>query len=193
MATISDANKTEFQKGDKLFFDCNALMYIFYTYGNYSDEIIDAYKKLFYDAIDKECMIFIPSMEVSEFVNTYCRQEFGRYKRTLQNEDRRNFSYKYDYRKTDDYKETIQEIKTILNRQIFSICHKLDDDFSKINLSGIFENEETFDFNDRYYCKLAQAYDLKIITNDSDFFLSEDNIEVITSNKKLLAKSREDG
>lgn len=182
---IIDASSVVLNKEDQVMFDCNVLMYLFYTYGTYSQETIRKYTNVFNTAISKGCRMYIPSIEISEFINTYCRAEYKRYLRR-EKKTAQQFDYKYAYRATKDYEDTVKEIKSIINRQILSIFIKLDDEFSSIDISSIYYNVSEFDFNDRYYIKLAQKYDLKIITNDADFSGATENIEIITANRHLL-------
>ncbi|CRZ34601.1 PIN domain-containing protein [Herbinix hemicellulosilytica] len=182
---INAANYTP-TSNDRLFFDCNVMMYIFYTAGSYSNNDIRIYTNIFNNAIRNKASIFIPSIFISEFVNSYIQAEYKRYIRINQL-DKETFKFKYDYRQTDDYKDTIQDVSNIINNQLLIIGHKLDDIFSEIDISNIFNNEQTFDFNDRYYIELAKKNNLKIITNDSDFYIDE-NVDIITYNRKLLYK-----
>lgn len=185
---IVDASKVKLKPDDKLLFDCNVLMYIFYTYGGYSTNQVKIYNSLFKAALSNACEMYIPSIEISEFVNTYVRNEYTRYLRKKQY-DKQSFDFKHKYRATKDYKKTIRDIKNIVNRHILSIFKKLDDNFSSLDISDIFNFPELFDFNDRYYYKLAEKNSLTIITNDSDFSYSDKNVKIITANSQLLAKS----
>lgn len=182
---VMNATAVKLKSTDKLLFDCNVLMYIFYTYGGYSQSQISVYKSLFTDAINNDCEMYIPSIEISEFINTYIKNEYKRYLRR-NNLRMRSFNFKYNYRPTTDYENTVNDIKSIINRQIFPFFKKLDDDFSQLNISDIYDAPSLFDFNDRYYCKLAEKHSLIIITNDSDFYHSNENIKIITANQQLL-------
>nr|WP_300898767.1 PIN domain-containing protein [uncultured Acetatifactor sp.] len=188
MSKIIDAKKAIFTERDKILFDCNILMYMFYTYGGYSKSLIRSYTTLFNNAIQNNSMIFIPSIEVSEFINTYCRQEYHRYLRQ-EGKSPSSFDFKHDYKATQDYKDVINEIHSIVNNQILKIFHKLDDIFSEIDITSIYDKPNEFDFNDRYYLKLAEKEGIKIITNDADFYSDLGDVEVITANRNLLCKN----
>lgn len=185
---IIDANTVKLQANDKLLFDCNVLMYIFYSYGKYSTKQVKTYKSLFANAYKENCKMYIPSIEISEFVNTYVKNEYNRYLRR-KNLSNITFNFKYDYRSTKDYTKTITEVKNIISKQILSIFKRLDDNFSELEISDIFDAPKIFDFNDRYYCKLAEKNSLIIITNDSDFSYSSKNVKIVTANSQLLASS----
>ena len=156
----------------------------FYTFGNYQNADRQTYSRIFTDAIRNEAQLFVPSIFLSEFSNTYIRSEYKRY---LYNNHFRpnNFPFKTGYKATDDYKTTVQDVKNIILNQILAVCKKLDDPFTSLDISSMFDNEDTFDFNDRYYSLLAKHYDLKIVTNDADFS-SISGISIITRNNALL-------
>lgn len=188
MSKIIDASKVTFSEKDKILFDCNVLMYLFYTYGGYSKPLIRCYTALFNSAIQSNSMIFIPSIEVSEFINTYCRQEYHRYLRQ-ESKSASTFDFKHDYRATQDYKDVINEIRSIVNNQFLKIFRKLDDIFSGIDITAIYDKPDEFDFNDRYYLKLAEKEGIKIVTNDADFYSDLSDVEIITTNRKLLVQN----
>lgn len=125
---------------------------------------------------------------MSEFINTYCRQEYNRYLRR-EGKDSGNFDFKHKYRATQDYNEAINEIHNIVNNQILKIFYKLDDIFSEIDITSIYDTPSEFDFNDRYYLKLAEKEGIKIVTNDADFYSDLCDVEIITANRKLLDKN----
>lgn len=187
MSRIINASKVTFSENDKILFDCNILMYLFYTYGTYSKSLIRCYTTLFNNALQSNSMIFIPSIEVSEFINTYCRQEYYRYLRQ-EGKNPSTFDFKHSYRTTQDYVDVINDIHNIVNNQILKIFHKLDDIFSEIDITSIYDKPIEFDFNDRYYLKLAEKENIKIVTNDADFYSVLDDVEIITANKNLLSK-----
>lgn len=183
-ATIIDASSYIPQESDKLFFDCNALMYIFYTFGNYREDIVKVYSGVFTSAIKNKSTILVPSIFLSEFANTYIRNEYKRY---LHSNNLNSESLKFkEYKKTSDYVSTVQDIKNIILNQILSVCQKIDDPFTALEFSNIFEPESTYDFNDRYYGLLAQHYNFKIVTNDADFS-SISGISIITNNRRLMS------
>lgn len=46
----------------------------------------------------------------------------------------------------------------------------IDSKFSTINFDNLFDNPETFDFNDKYYGYCIFSLNAYIVTNDADFF-----------------------
>ena len=159
-------------------------MYIFYTFGAYTSDDIQVYKRIFTEAISNHSNIFVSSIFLSEFSNTYIQNEYHRY---MKNNYLRpsKFKFKKDYKPLEDYKETIQDVKNIIIKQILSVAKRIDDPFDKLNLNYFFDNEASFDFNDRYYALLAQYYNLKIVTNDADFLYISD-VDIITRNQAFF-------
>jgi predicted nucleic acid-binding protein len=161
-------------------------MYIFYTAGSYAKPIIRTYANVFNNAIRNNACIFLPSIFISEFINAYIRAEYKRYLH-CNGLNATSFDFKKKYKKLQDYIITVQDVSNIVNNQLLSMCYKLDDNFSTIDITNIFENEPNFDFNDRYYIELAKKNNLKIVTNDADF-LVDDQVDIITYNSVLLSK-----
>lgn len=184
MSEIINANYFSPTENDNLLFDCNALMYIFYTFGAYTSDDIQVYKRIFTEVISNHSNIFVSSIFLSEFSNTYIQNEYHRY---MKNNYLRpsKFKFKKDYKPLEDYKETIQDVKNIIIKQILSVAKRIDDPFDKLNLNYFFDNEASFDFNDRYYALLAQYYNLKIVTNDADFLYISD-VDIITRNQAFF-------
>lgn len=183
---VSNVESVLLKKDDKILFDCNVLMYLFYTYGGYKKDMVRKYTKIFSDALKTQCQMYIPSIEISEFINTYSRLEYNRYLRK-NNLRASEFKFKQDYRATKDYKELVVDLRNLVNNQILSVFKKLNDEFENINIENIYHNPELFDFNDRYYCKLAEKYGLKIVTNDADFSVIGSGIHIITANTQLIS------
>lgn len=181
---INDANSYIPDKSDRLFFDCNTLMYIYYTFGGYKTDDITTYSRIFTTAIKKGADIIIPSIFLSEFANTYIQNEYKRY--LLSNKLKRSsFKFKRDYKPTADYATAVQDIKNIILNQLLPVSKKIDDPFTMLDISHIFDKESIYDFNDRYYGLLARHYNFKIVTNDADF-KNISGIEIITRNPFLL-------
>lgn len=184
--TIINANSFTPGPDDSLIFDCNALMYVFYIFGSYQTPDIQVYKRIFSEAVKNNSKIYVSSILISEFANTYIQNEYKRYMWNNHLHPK-NFKFKRDYKKLSDYSETVKDVKSIINNQILSVSNRIDDSFSELSLDHLFDNESTFDFNDRYYGLLAERNSLKIVTNDADFAAISD-ITIITRNSVLLSQ-----
>lgn len=173
---------------DLFILDCNVLMYVFYTYGGYKNKLMKPYKTFFNKIAVKSQSVLITSVLLSEFINSYIKNEYIRYLRE-NNLRTDQFNFKRDYKPTSEYKETIKEISDIIINQLLALPSVVlcDNDILGLNIKDMFLNENTFDFNDRYYGELARNKDCYIVTNDSDF-MSINNIKIVTANKYMLHK-----
>lgn len=179
---ISDYTPGE---GDKFIFDCNVLMYIFYTFGDYSDHLMEPYKLFFNKiAVKHDCIVY-PAILLSEFTNTFIQNEYKRYLK--ENHLGRNFNFKHSFKPTEEYKSTINEISEIINTQLLALPSAviLNDNFESMDVPHLFINENVFDFNDRYFGELSKLNDYYIVTNDRDFRYIDD-VRIITANTALL-------
>ena len=171
---------------DKYLFDCNVLMYVFYTFCGYSNSIMEPYKNLFNTVATKDRCIYFPAILISEFSNTFIRNEYRRYLHE-NGLNETTFKFKQSYRPTSEYKETVTEISDIINNQLLTLPSAIvcNDQFDTMNICDLFNNENEFDFNDRYYGELSKANNYYIVTNDKDFKFI-DGVKIITACKSLL-------
>ena len=169
---------------DRYFLDCNVLMYVFYLNGSYASDLIYSYSELITKIINADGRIYITDMLISEFVNTYIQTEFHRLA-TLNHWPHTKEYFKRSFKNTTEYADILIEIKYILQRQLFPIASRMDARFSEMPLDNIFDNPQTFDFNDRYYGLTLENKETYIVTNDADFSNIE-QCDVITKNRRLL-------
>lgn len=155
--TVIDIKTFVPQKGQKFLLDCNVLMYVFYTFGNYKTSVLTAYKRFFNKIAQQKKCIIITSMLVSEFTNTYIRNEYKRYLK-MNHLNRKNCDFKQKYKNTQEYHDTIEEIEDIICNQLLTLPSVIlqNDEFETMNLSTMFSNAASFDFNDRYYAQLSK-------------------------------------
>lgn len=172
-------------EGEQYFLDCNVLMYNFYPNGAYASSLVADYSNFISSIINSNATICLTDMLISEFVNTYVQTEFHRLASLNQWSHSKNY-FKNNFKKTQEYKDILREIKCILDRQLFPISKKVDIKFSEISFREIFNNPKTFDFNDRYYGLSMENKAVYIVTNDADFSnISQCNI--VTRNQCLLS------
>lgn len=185
---IIDISTFQASEDDKFIFDCNVLMYVFYTFGDYNVDVMDSYKTLFNDVATRNKCICFPAVLISEFSNTFIRNEYRRY---LHENSLNQYSckFKQSYRTTIEYKETVAEVSDIVNNQLLSLPSAIvcNDQFASMNIRSLYDNENQFDFNDRYYGELSRLNNYYIVTNDKDFEFI-DGIKIITSCRALLDK-----
>lgn len=173
-------------QNDKLFFDANIWIYLFYPVGNYKRDIIKKYDGFFKKILEVNTSIFISSLILSEFVNTCVRLEFNDLRR--KNPEKYK-DFKKDFRITEEYKKLMTDIKLIVGK-ILKISKRMDDEFVSIDLEKVFTDMNKADFNDKYYQELLRDKNIKVVTNDYDFVKTSKNIVVITANLKKRMKSQ---
>lgn len=87
---------------------------------------------------------------------------------------------KKDYRPTDHYKESIQSIQAKM-KSILKICHKVDDNFSSIDIDQLVASCLHAEFNDCYLIQLANDNDWYIVSNDADLLAHPTRwVEILT-------------
>ncbi|MBU0701452.1 PIN domain-containing protein [bacterium] len=187
MNNIIDIMTYNPNKDDKFFLDANIWMYLFCPIGDYGKDTVTKYSAFLKKAIQSKSPIFISSLVLSEFFNAYVRLEFNILK---SNAPLRYQDFKRDFRKTDDYQRLMVDIKTTVKTQILKVSKRVDDNFSNMNLEGLFDNIDQSDFNDNYYLTMANLEKFKIVTNDYDFAFSRaTSVPILTANKKMLKEA----
>jgi hypothetical protein len=171
------------QKGERFIIDTNIWLYLFCPIANYKQQLIKPYEKFFETGIKQNSWFHINSLIISEFINRYFRLEFN----ILNSKSGPLYSdFKKDYRGSKEFLKTASIIKITLQKNIFKISKRIDDQFSKINIDAIINSIDEIDFTDEYISNLSSLDNIKIVTNDFDFGLSKSDIVIITANTKLL-------
>lgn len=163
------------QKGDKFFFDTNIWMYMHCSIGNYSAKLVQDYSDFYQKVKVNGNPILTCTLLVSEFVNSYSRLEFNLIKKSDNLSD-----FKKDFRTNPSYKPTLDHINKLTEKKILSNSVKIQDSFHEFEEQNFFANPHTYDFNDEYFCYIAEKLNFKIVTNDKDFQNTSYNVEIIT-------------
>lgn len=164
---VLDITKYEPQPDDNFFLDTNVWISVFEPTGNARENAQSSYSSFLSKIFLANSKIHISSMVISEYINVLLRIDFNLWK-DVNNSPYADF--KKDYRKTTRYKEKSSMIATTLMKQILPKCIKLNDNFNKIKLNALFENLSDSDFNDLYIIELAKNNNLKIVSDDRDFY-----------------------
>lgn len=181
---IIDITKYEPEAEKKYFADCNVLMYEFYQNGSYQIDRVSKYGTFFSKAIANHATIYVTDLLLSEFINAYVQTEFHRLAKLNGWKQNKRY-FKQTFKKTQDYKDILKEIELILQKQLFPISNRKDISFKSVNLAGIFDNSDFFDFDDRYYTRCFSGEHVFYITDDADFQHIK-GIDIITANSKML-------
>lgn len=170
-----DITKYEPKHSDIFFFDNNIWMYLYCPIGSYNSNIVDKYSTFYGKVISAGSRIMVSSMVLSEFYNSYLRLDFNIWKGQLSKD------FKRDYRGCARFKETSAIIINSIESRILGVASKVDDNFSALDIDDIFANCTSLDFNDSCYIEFAKRNNCMIVTNDKDFILVSDNIDIITT------------
>ncbi len=168
---VLDITGYEPLENDKFIFDTNIWISIFEPMGNSNKVEQEEYSSFFNKTLSSKSNIYISSLIISEFVNTVLRMDFNFWKEETGN---KNLEFKKDYRKTDRCKEKSTAIANNLTKGILSKCICVNDNLKKIGIKAILNNLENSDFNDLYILELAKTKGYKIVTNDKDFYKSDE-------------------
>ncbi len=175
MVTIHDVKTYTIKENDQFFIDTNIWMYLHCSIGNYNPTIVQEYSDFYQKIKSSKKPIYTNPLLLSEFVNAYSRLEFNMIKRKDG-----LYDFKKDFRSKAKYKHIFDKINLLTKRKILQDSIKAQDMFDEFEEEEFFDNPNTYDFNDEYYCYLAEKLNFKIITNDKDFQSSKYNIEIIT-------------
>jgi hypothetical protein len=168
MAQVLDLKSYTPQFTDSFFFDNNIWMYLYCPIGNYMKESKQkVYSRFYQNLIKNNRTIWINSLILSEFANAFLRLEFDLWKKKPENAGKRD--YKRDFIPTQDYKQTVGMVK-IQIRNILKTASRTHDEFNSVSIENIFNEFGKCDFNDSYYLELARIQNLKIVTDDADFY-----------------------
>lgn len=175
MVKIHDVNTYAINKDDKFFFDTNIWMYMHCSIGSYNARLVQDYSDFYQRVKDAGATILTNTLLISEFVNTYSRLEFNLIRKSDGLSD-----YKKDFRSNPAYKPLLDNINLLTERKLLKNSVKIQDNFHEFDENKFFVNPNTYDFNDEYFCFLAEKFDFKIVTNDKDFNNTSYDIEIIT-------------
>ncbi|MDD3686125.1 MAG: hypothetical protein PHE56_05100 [Bacteroidales bacterium] len=180
MSKVNNINTYNPVSDENLLFDNNVWLYLFHPMQN-SNKLKQRQYSVFLKKVQTvRATIWINALVVSEFCNAWLKIEFKNWKKKPENIAKTD--YKRDFVKSEQYYETVKEIKEILP-QILKITTRGSDDFHKINIEHVLNLLESSDFNDSYYLALSKMNNWTIVTDDADFF---DNpaVNIVTANIK---------
>jgi len=169
-----DVNTYNPKSSDKFFFDNNIWMYLYCPIGNHNQYAVKKYSNFFSKIIDANSTIYVSSLILSEFYNTYSRLDFNIWRKNKIKD------YKKDYRHTQQFKETSETIVNTIESRILGIAKRINDEFIDLPIEEISLKCKNLDFNDSYYIELAKKTNCKIVTNDKDFLIISDDVEILT-------------
>ncbi len=169
-----DVTKYTPKVADRFLFDNNIWMYLYCPIGGYNDHVSEKYSDFFGKILDVGAKIYVPSIILSEFYNSYVRLDFNIWR----NKEEKDF--KRDYRPLDRFKEISEVVINSIESRILGIAEKINDSFDEINLDQLTKNIGSLDFNDSLLVELATKNKLKLVTHDKDFLDANAEIDIVT-------------
>lgn len=148
------------EESDNVFIDTNILIFLFSpSFVNSREFQVEKYSSIMSLLIQKKCKLFINELVVSEFINRCMRIDF---ERNFNKNNDKNF--KRDYRKSQEYKDTLKIVINELNK-FLKFSKQINDDFINFEIS---ENIEA-DFNDLIIADTVKKNNLKLLSDDGDY------------------------
>lgn len=159
MVTEINLNNYEIEENEKFFVDTNILVFIFSPYTDDSKK----YDEFFEDAIEKNCILYTTSQNISEFVNVFLKASHKIY-----NSERGRYThYKREYRNTEHFKDRYKWACEIVDEEILPKVKILPVGYKHVKKS-VSNYENLLDYNDVLYTHILRN-EMKLVSDDRDF------------------------
>lgn len=172
------------------FFDANVWIYAlqnFHSLHSYEKDYVDFFEEVTNSNLDPYPTILMPTMLISEIVNTYLRQIAMK-----------DFIHSTGITTTIDFKKDYRPSQHFTNAyaQVLDDIFAFEDCFENVNNGTLITNSgfiksntNSLDFNDTAYYHYCLEYSKKkpvtLVTNDKDFAVED--IHILTNQPSLLA------
>jgi predicted nucleic acid-binding protein len=162
-----------------VFFDANILLYIFWPTG--TPKWVSEYSTIFNRLIKQKNEMAVDVTVISEVINRSIRIEYDKYiaEKRIKKED---FPFK-KYRDSQEGKDAITDIYSILNKKILPLFRVLGKAYTKSDIEG-FLSADNLDFSDKLIVSLCKDNNCILMTNDRDYATSD--IDILSSNPVLV-------
>lgn len=180
MTNIQNISSFSPQKDNTFLFDTNVLIKLFYPALGAQNSA--PYIKIYQNIVSAKSTLIISSIQISEFVNRCIRFQFDLYRGS--NPEIENF--KNDYRNTDDYRNCMEAILEIIENDILPNFNRINDNFETMDTANLFNYGFSYDFNDAFIAEVSRLQNTFLVTDDGDYANFLKDLNIITSNKKLL-------
>ena len=178
--TAINIQNYSFSEQDRLFFDTNIWVFI-YGPQSYSDSRRQKiYSGAFQSIITNGGKIYLDILVLTEFINRMTRFYYDLWCE----ENNMSLNFK-DFRSMEEFKQITKEIE-IASNMILIDSIQIESGFAKMNVSSLLKcfTQKQIDFNDLVIENICQENHLKLVTDDRDYL--ESNVQILTSNKKIL-------
>lgn len=185
MALRINLNDIQRLSDKDIFLDTNIWIYLFCPLSKSQESIVKKYSRAFSRLIQSNNKLYTDITVLSEFINRYQRLAFYIYK--TNNNKGKNFDFKKDYKRTDDFKETLQLISSTVRNKILKKMSVANPQYKKKDIETLIGNLEdrSIDFNDLHIETLCKEKNLILLTHDGDY--ADSTIDIISGNPKIVA------
>lgn len=175
MSKIYKMNQYEIKKSDKFFFDANIWLLLHGSLGNYENRLTEKVSDFYEKVINNGNTVYINPLIISEFMHASINIEYQTWKR----ETTVSRNHKKAFVEMEDSKEFLKMLNLLIKNKLVEKS-EFSTDLEKEKTSELFSLEKLMnDFNDDYYCLLAEENEFLIVTNDNDFKNKDYGIKVI--------------
>lgn len=168
---------------DSYFFDTNVWIFIFAPVAQVKYDKQKKYSNLLRQIKDRNALIWINSLVISEYINSVLRLEFKMWKERTGNG---TADYKRDFRCTQDYLSALIDVKQQVN-DILSCTERRADDFNNIKVKEIIDSlDSSIDFGDAMIVDMCRRENskynnIKLVTDDKDITNKSYLFQIITA------------
>ncbi|WP_422090987.1 type II toxin-antitoxin system VapC family toxin [Tenacibaculum ovolyticum] len=166
MAIIKTSNYIV-KPNDNFFFDTNVWLHIYAPFSEYNIDKQKKFSSFFEKVIDRDAIIWVNSMVISEIANVIVRDRYKKYKF-----DNKVFDLKFkDFWKKKEKITAVEDAKSIINLILeLDITEQMPDSFNSINIEKDLDKYYgSLDYNDAFITHLCVQKGYLIVTEDADF------------------------
>ncbi len=161
---VSHVGDYHFTTNDALFLDANIWLCMYGSTSVGRNNRKETYLSAFRRILEAKSRIYINVLVVSEIINVWARISY----RDWEYWSPQNFKA---YRSSDAFKSVASDIAADIKR-ILSYCSRIESGFETAEIDTLIDEykETGSDFNDQIIRELCKSRDLRLITDDGDFY-----------------------
>lgn len=157
----------------KIFFDANILIYLFWVSGSSRWE--NQYATLYTNLNKRNKKFVVDFIVISEFVNRAIKLEYNSYL-SSNNLILSELKYK-EYRNSEAGQDALKDIYMVVQDEILKNFEIIEKSYSKNDLI-LMCNVDNLDFSDKAIIKICNENQFILLTNDLDF--KNENIDILS-------------
>jgi len=177
--TIRRLSTYRFRETDRLLFDANIWLFLYSPQYGPNDNRVRIYSAALKSVLAAHSPIFIDTLVLSEFINTWARFAYNKLRAPAKPKDFKA------YRNSLAFKPVAKAISDAC-RRILRHATRIDSEFSSLDIDAALSGYEAgkLDFNDYVLAELCNTKGLALVTHDAD--LKGQTLNILTENTRLL-------